>query len=87
MAQERILVVDGAPDVLELCLRSLRAEGYMVEGVTSGHQAIEIARQEQFDLLLVDIMLNGLEVYQAIKELEFRQNVKHSVEAEMNRAL
>ena len=68
MAQERILVVDGAPDVLELCLRSLSAEGYIVEGVTSGHQAIEVARQEQFDLLLVDIMLNGLEVYQAIKE-------------------
>ena len=68
MAQERILVVDSDPDVLELCLRSLSAEGYIVEGVTSGHQAIEIARQEQFDLLLVDIMLNGLEVYQAIKE-------------------
>ena len=68
MAQERILVVDSDPDVLELCLRSLSAEGYIVEGATSGHQAIEIARQEQFDLLLVDIMLNGLEVYQAIKE-------------------
>ncbi|MBC8248454.1 MAG: response regulator [Anaerolineales bacterium] len=71
MAQERILVVDGDPDVLKLCLRSLRAEGYIVEGATSGHQAIEIARKEQFDLLLVDIMMpepNGLEVYQAIKE-------------------
>ena len=69
MAQERILVVDSDSDVLELCLRSLSAEGYIVEGATSGHQAIEIARQEQFDLLLVDIMLNGLEVYQAIKEI------------------
>ncbi len=68
MAQERILVVDSDSGVLELCLRSLRAEGYVVEGATSGHQAIEIARREQFDLLLVDIMLNGLEVYQAIKE-------------------
>ena len=69
MAQERILVVDSDPDVLELCLRSLSAEGYIVEGATSGRQAIKIARQEQFDLLLVDIMLNGLEVYQAIKEI------------------
>ena len=42
---------------------------YIVEGATSGRQAIKIARQEQFDLLLVDIMLNGLEVYQAIKEI------------------
>jgi len=79
MAQERILVVDSTPDVLELCLRSLRAEGYMVEGATSSHRAIEMARKEQFDLLLVDIMwypeagegtpdLSGLEVYQTIKE-------------------
>ena len=36
MAQEKILVVDSNPDVLELCLRSLSAEGYMVEGATSG---------------------------------------------------
>jgi len=56
MAQEKILVVDSDPDVLELCLRSLSAEGYMVEGATSGRQAIEMAREEQFDLLLADIM-------------------------------
>jgi PAS domain S-box-containing protein len=68
MAQERILVVDSDPDILELCLRSLSAGGYVVEGATSGHQAIEMARKKQFDLLLVDIMLNGLEVYRAIKE-------------------
>ena len=68
MAQERILVVDSDPDVLELCLRSLRAEGYIVEGATNGHQAIEMSREEQFDLLLVDITLNGFEVYRTIKE-------------------
>ena len=68
MAQEKILVVDSDPEVLELCLRSLSAEGYMVERATNGHRAIEIARKEQLDLILVDIMLNGLEVYRAIKE-------------------
>ncbi|MFQ5813178.1 MAG: response regulator, partial [Anaerolineae bacterium] len=70
MAQERILVVDSDPSVLELCLRSLSTEGYVVEGATSGRQAIEMAREEQFDLLLVDITpgLNRLEVYRAIKE-------------------
>ncbi|MGA9351527.1 MAG: ATP-binding protein [Anaerolineae bacterium] len=71
MPQEKILVVDSDPDVLELCLRSLSMEGYMVGGATSGHQAIEIARKEQLDLLLVDIMmpeLSGLEIYRAIKE-------------------
>jgi len=71
MAQEKILVVDSDPHVLELCLRSLSAEGYMAEGATSGRQAIEIARKEQFDLLSVNIMmadLNGVEIYRAIQE-------------------
>jgi PAS domain S-box-containing protein len=71
MAKEKILVVDSDPDVLELCLRGLSAEGYVVEEATSGRQAIEMARREQCDLLLVDFMtpdVNGLEVYRAIKE-------------------
>ncbi len=83
MPQERILVVDSDPDVLELCRRSLSAEGYRVEGATSCRQAIEMAREQPFDLLLVDIMPcpeaasptveeppdpNGLEVYRSIKE-------------------
>lgn len=71
MAKEKILVVDSDPHVLELCLRSLSADGYIVEGATSGRQATEIARKEQFDLLLVDTImpdLNGLEIYRAIKE-------------------
>ena len=68
MPQEKILVVDSDPDVLELCLRSLSMEGYTVEGATSGHQALEMARKKQCDLLLVDIMLDGLEIYRAIKE-------------------
>jgi PAS domain S-box-containing protein len=68
MPQEKILVVDSDPDVLELCLRSLSKEGYTVEGAASGRQAIEMARKEQFDLLLVDIMLDGLEIYRAIKK-------------------
>jgi len=56
MAKEKILVVDSDPHVLELCLRSLSADGYIVQGATSGRQATEIARKEQFDLLLVDTM-------------------------------
>jgi len=71
MAKEKILAVDSDPHVLELCLRSLSADGYIVEGAPGGRQATEIARKEQFDLLLVDTLmpdLNGLEIYRAIQE-------------------
>jgi CheY-like chemotaxis protein len=71
MAREKILVVDDEADVLDLCKRILISNGYQVKGARNGYQAIERAKDEPFDLLLVDInmpSMNGTETYQAIKE-------------------
>jgi signal transduction histidine kinase/DNA-binding response OmpR family regulator len=71
MAGEKILVVEDEPGVLASCKRLLAYKGYRVEGAGNGYQAIERAKDEPSDLLLVDIRMpgmNGLETYQAIKE-------------------
>jgi len=68
---ERVLVIDDELSVRELCRRALEAEGYQVKSVSNGRQAIELAKEEPFDLLLVDIRmpgLSGLETFQAIKK-------------------
>ena len=73
MAPEKILVVEDEPDVLDLCKQILVSNGYQVKGAGDGYQAIERARHEPFDLLLVDINMpnmNGMEAYQAIKEFD-----------------
>ena len=73
MANERILIADDEPDVLDLCQRILRAEGYHVEPVNSGYEAVEQIRRASFDLLLTDIKMpgmNGLETAQAVKETD-----------------
>jgi len=73
MANEIILIADDEPDVLDLCQRILRAEGYRVEPVKSGYEAVERIRRESFDLLLTDIKMpgmNGLETAQAVKETD-----------------
>ncbi len=73
MPRERILVVDDEPEVLDLCIRVLAAEGYEVQGVDGGRQAIALVQQERFDLLLTDIRMpdiNGLEMVRTIKELD-----------------
>ncbi len=70
MSGERVLVVDDDPDVVELCRRILTSEGYLVKGATSGQEALEMARREPFDLLLVDIRMpdmDGMEVYRSIR--------------------
>jgi len=70
MPKERILVVDDDPDVVELCRRILTSDGYLVKGATSGQEALEMAKREPFDLLLVDVMMpgmDGIEVYRSIR--------------------
>ena len=73
MPKEKILVADDEPDVLALCLRVIRSEGYEAKGVPSGVEAIRAAEQEHFDLFLTDIMMpgiRGLETAQRIREFQ-----------------
>ncbi len=73
MPKEKILVADDEPDVLALCLRVIRSEGYEAKGVPNGVGAIRAAEQEHFDLFLTDIMMpgiKGLETAQRIREFQ-----------------
>lgn len=66
-----ILVLDDEVAICELCLRTLQKYGYNVVATTSSRQALEILRQEPFDLLLLDIRmpeLDGLEVMRRVRE-------------------
>ena len=69
--KERILVVDDEEDILELVRFNLAREGYHVLCALSGEEALEKARKEQPDLLVLDLMLpgmDGLEVARALKQ-------------------
>jgi len=71
--KEKILVADDEPDVLALCLRVIRSEGYEAKGARNGMDAIRAAEQEHFDLFLTDIMMpgiKGLETAQRIREFQ-----------------
>lgn len=70
---ETILVCDDKEIILNFCLRILESEGYCVKGIDSGEEAIELAKREHFDLLLVDFVMpgiNGLETLKAIREFD-----------------
>ncbi len=67
----RIAVVDDESAICELCARSLQRYGYDVTSTTSSRQALEILRQQEFDLLLLDIRMpeiNGLEVMRRVRQ-------------------
>jgi signal transduction histidine kinase/DNA-binding response OmpR family regulator len=71
MPDERVLVADDEANVLDMCIRALSMEGYRVSGVSSGQAAIQLAREQPFDLLVTDIRMpsvTGLQAFEAIRE-------------------
>src|SRR3954469_6202367 len=68
--RERILVVDDEEDLLELVNYNLTKEGYRVEGVGTGEEALAAARRALPDLIVLDLLLphvDGLEVCRLLK--------------------
>ncbi|MBI3974487.1 MAG: response regulator transcription factor [Chloroflexi bacterium] len=60
MSGARILVVDDEPIVREVVERYLTREGYTVRGASDGETALRMARAEQPDLVVLDLMLPGV---------------------------
>ncbi len=55
------LVVDDSPDILNLVSSALRRDGFVVSEASSGEDAIAIARREQPDLIVLDVMMPGID--------------------------
>jgi two-component system, sensor histidine kinase and response regulator len=66
----RVLVVDDEPSNVELIVRRLSGNGYETLTATNGHDAIAVATKEQPDLILMDIMMPGLDGWQATRLLK-----------------
>ncbi len=70
----RILLVEDDDRVASFLERGLRAEGYFIVRASDGKEGLELATEGDFNLILLDIMLpglNGLEVCQALRIKKF----------------
>ncbi len=71
MAKERILVVDDEKNIVELVKYNLEKEGYEVICAYDGVEAVNLARQDRPDLIILDLMLpgqGGLEVTRILRK-------------------
>lgn len=73
---KRILVVDDEEALLELVSAILKGEGYEVSTANSGPQAIETLEHEEFDLILLDVMMPDMDGWEVVKEIKKRPNLK-----------
>ncbi|MBG0831349.1 response regulator transcription factor [Planomonospora sp. ID67723] len=69
MDGHRLLVVDDEPVVRELLSATLRFAGYTVSSAGTGSEALEAARHEAPDLVLLDVMLPDLDGFEVIRRL------------------
>jgi len=58
--QEKILVVDDEPDIVELVAYNLKKEGFIVSSASDGEEALAKIREENFDFIILDLMLPGM---------------------------
>jgi len=65
----RILVVDDDPEIVSFVKRGLIYEGYSVDTAGDGTEALAKARQNEPDLVLLDIMMPGLDGIEVSKRL------------------
>jgi two-component system alkaline phosphatase synthesis response regulator PhoP len=69
---QKILVIDDEPDIIELLKYNLKKEGYDVKSATDGRKGVDIAKDFQPDLILLDIMMphqDGVETCRQLREL------------------
>ena len=68
-APKRILVVDDESSITEFVGYALRKEGYDVDVFENGEDALNAARQNTYDLFVLDIMLPGMDGYELCRRL------------------
>ena len=64
-----LLLVDDVPDNLALLEAILGPEGYALRTARSGEECLRLARQEPFDLVLLDVLMPGLDGFAACRAL------------------
>ena len=70
MKKAKILVVDDEVNITQILEFSMGAEGYEVITASNGEEAIDKARKEQPDLIILDIMMPRIDGYEACRILK-----------------
>ena len=69
-----ILIVDDNPEIREVLHILLGGEGFGITEAKDGNTAISAVREREFDLIILDIMMPGLNGYQTCMEIRKNSN-------------
>ena len=77
MPIKKILVVDDSPTEHHVLVDLLTKNGYQVITAESGEEGVEKAKKELPDLVLMDVVMPGLNGYQATRTLTREESTKN----------
>lgn len=77
MPVKKILVVDDSPTERHVITDALIKAGYQVVVAESGEQGIAMAKSELPDLILMDVVMPGMNGYQATRTITREETTRH----------
>jgi len=60
MKNKTVLIIDDEPNIVKSVKRTLANEGYSMFSASSAEEALELQRQQEFDLIISDNMMPGM---------------------------
>ena len=74
--KRKIMVVDDEPSIVKMVSKRLELKGFEVVVATDGPQALELAKREHPDFIILDLMLPTLDGFQVCQQLKSQQQSK-----------
>ena len=65
----RVLVVEDDPEISRFVVQGLTEERHVVDLVTDGPSAVDLARAEEYDAVVLDVMLPGCDGFEVCRRL------------------
>jgi two-component system OmpR family response regulator len=70
MEKFKVMIVDDEQDFLETIVKRLKARGIEVTGAESGYKALELIDSGNFDVVILDVKMPGLDGIETLREMK-----------------
>lgn len=76
---KKILIADDEADIVEIIRFNLEAQGFQIESASNGVEAVEKAKKQLPDLIILDIMMPLMNGMDACVEIRNHEELRHSM--------